>query len=75
MEAEVHHSNPDDVVLNCAQMRDAEHFSQFRLALPAIDRNIAIHEGALREFEERRLGKKPKQTNKEIGGVIPVGVG
>ena len=69
----VHHKNLNDLVLNCSQMRSAMHFEHFRVAVPSLDREWAIHQGAAREIHTRlekgkRKTKARGQNNSAAGG-------
>ena len=48
------HDVPDDLVLNCAQMRSYAYVQQFFEPMPGENREHCIHEGAVREYEAQR---------------------
>ncbi|KAI0043569.1 hypothetical protein FA95DRAFT_1460450, partial [Auriscalpium vulgare] len=52
--AAVRHYNPDDLVLNTAQMHSAEHVQQFRVPDAPIDRELAIVAGAATEVQSKK---------------------
>lgn len=59
----IRHEQPEDIVLNCAQMHSYRYIHHFYTPLPAIDRERAIHEGAVRELDIQKA-----RNAKETGG-------
>ncbi|KZP32183.1 hypothetical protein FIBSPDRAFT_1020441 [Athelia psychrophila] len=65
----VQHRNPEDLVLNTSQMRDAVHVQPLRTAFPAIDREQAILTGARAEVDSR----KKTTHNSSRNSLLPSG--
>ena len=57
----IKHEQPDDLVLNCAQMRSHRYVQHFYNPLGKVDRESSIHEGAIREFNTQKA-KKSKEA-------------
>ncbi|KAK7016987.1 hypothetical protein VNI00_018785 [Paramarasmius palmivorus] len=53
----IHLGNPDDVVLNTAQMRSAKFVQEFRIPAPILPMAATLHESSQREIEIRRKQK------------------
>ena len=54
----IRHNSPDDVMVNCAQMRDYQYVQFFHTPPKPLNREVAIHEGAARELGMRRERQK-----------------
>ena len=62
----IHHRNPNDLILNCSQMRSAMHFEHFRTPAPSLDREWAILQGAAREIHtQAEKGKKKTKASRQ----------
>ncbi|KAG5652758.1 hypothetical protein H0H81_003845 [Sphagnurus paluster] len=59
----VWHSNPDDLILNTAQMRDAIYLSPFRPPIPSYNRDIIIANAAKLEVDNRKMKQKKKEES------------
>lgn len=49
-----HITNPDDIVLNTAQMRDAIHVQKFRVASEILDLDDIVMQSAVKELASRK---------------------
>ena len=63
------HKQRDDILLNCAQMRSSQYFKSFRAMTPFLNREAAIHEGALRELAERSRRNRATVADEGLGDV------
>ncbi|KAF8891836.1 hypothetical protein BD779DRAFT_1437618 [Infundibulicybe gibba] len=61
--ATVSHSNPSDLVLNTAQMRDAIHFTGLRRNISPSNIDDAIMEGAIKEIDARKSAARATSIN------------
>ena len=50
---DVVHINPDDIILNCAKMRDQRYVGIFKVEAASLDQISSIREGAEREISTR----------------------
>jgi len=50
-----HLINPDDLILNTAQMRDAVHLQKFRIPSTPLNEEIVIHESVARAIDQRKV--------------------
>jgi len=49
-----HLTNPDDLILNTAQMRDATHLQKFRIPSTALDEEMVIQESVAHAINQRK---------------------
>lgn len=64
----LHVRNPDDLILNTAQMRDAVHLQKFRIPPPALDERAVIDASVRRVIDQR----KRSNGSAEKGGRVPL---
>lgn len=61
-----HLKNPDDLILNTAQMRDAIHLQKFRIPPAVLDEPAVIDSSVRRVIDKRK--KKKEDAEKEVSG-------
>ncbi|KAI6148028.1 hypothetical protein BKA82DRAFT_151609, partial [Pisolithus tinctorius] len=74
----IEHHDPSDLVLNTAQMRDAAHMQKFRIQVQQLERDQAIHTGAVAEINAQKLktlktlkAKPTRQSVSSSSTVLP----
>ena len=63
-----HTQNPDDLVLNTAQMRDTVHVQHYRIDSEPLDTNSVIQEGAARVIDARKTADSMSNETAMHGG-------